>query len=506
MTRKNRRNYRKVVINDSTRLFIQKNTIGCVPDYDYHSCIAMGDIDLPKAEKEIQYCPDPNSFNNFVALTSITGERELGTSNLFTNFTSNRSQLKKYYDMSCPFKMQVHVGYCEKANEFSKFDKALLFSGVEVTNYNIATPMTNTAADREVVTETLDFSFFDLIEVSKPTFYLHEEAIIGDGPIIDSYTFCGDDTCSLCEGNIGRYFIQLVQCEDDCVKLRVVYTKDDITWNVRNIETCNTLEAELQLINTNIAFYNNIYYTIGIESLYKKKLYDVIDNSIHKLNKTLLYGNRILKSITKNNITVFIGEDGRLFIEKDGILTRITNRDISPHDDLLSISTLDGYNFVIGSASGKVYTINLDNQASYVSVPNGNSVHQVIAISECSFGVSNGINGGLIYSNGRMEKMKYIYGAITGFAFYNEDIGYASTVSASGVRFWQTVDGGQSWQELEQYLDTNYVVNTISICPYDHNIISIAGRKMATAIPIDDHINPLLTWDGLGTGFAFIAK
>jgi hypothetical protein len=73
------------------------------------------------------------------------------------------------------------------------------------------------------------------------------------------------------------------------------------------------------------------------------------------------------------------------------------------------------------------------------------------------------------------------------------------------VYFWQTVNGGKDWQQLDTVLSTNYVVTTIEICELNHNVISIAGRKMESPVSVEDATDPSILWDCQGEGFVLFS-
>lgn len=508
MAKKLRLNSRKIVINDHTRLFIEQDTIACADIYDYHSCVVLGNVTMPKPQDEIVYCPDPGMANKFTILGRVEGERGQGSSDLVTNLTTAKSILRKYYDKRCSFKMQVHMGECDSPSNFAKFDKALLFSGVEITDYAISNPMTGTQADRSAVTESASFSFEEMLEVTQPEFIEFTSGIVKAGPILDSFTFCGDYTCSLCEGHAGRYFVQLLSCGSElepCNRMRVIYTKDEgRTWNISNIAICDSLSCE-QPVNRNVTEDSDKYFHSSIDYAYATSTIAIIERGVKTLDKTLLTGNAILRAYTKDGTAFFVGENGRFFVSRHGITTRLVNTVLEVSKDILSIDSRDGYEFVAGAEDGVTYYGNIDNEITSIILPTTNPIHQIAKINDCSYVTSNGSDGGFLYTDGKVEKMGAIHGTITRFKFYNEDIGYATTLLRDVNYIWQTVDGGQNWQRLETTLDASYVITSISICPINHNLISIAGRKLPTVVLEADHIDPFKLWDCEGEGFVIMA-
>lgn len=496
-----------IVINDETRLFIQDlGAAACDKVYDYHSCVAMSDITLAKSQSNKVYEPSSTRYDEFVLFANLTGKTEPGTSSLQTNYTLDNSVFQKYYLTNCTFDMQVHIGKCEtQPNEFEKFDKALIFKDVNVTQYNISSLMTLSSSSRSAVTESLDFTFEKMYEVTKPDFNMIENDILSAGPLIESFTFCNDNRCNLCVGTIGRYFLQLVACGEECNIVRIVYTLDNgETWRVKPLNICDGIECS-QFINRNIIIANNQHYYVNINPSLGKTINNIIDNSVESFPLSLNVGTELLQAFTKYNISFYVGTNGRIFVSEYGIYKRLINSELDVSRNIFSIHSIDGINFVAGS-EGRIYIGTTNNSIVTMHLPSGGNVYAIEMISDCSFIASTGLNGGVLLKNGKLAKIKGIRGAITKFAFFNEDIGYASSVSNNQVLFWQSVDGGKNWQELSTRLSGNYVVTDITICELDHNIISICGRKLDSIVAVNDLFDINATWDCQGKGFVLLTK
>jgi len=214
MRRKRRSN---LVINNETRLFIQNLESSCEKVYDYHSCIILDNVSLNKSEPTTEYVPSQRYYDRFDILAQMPGVVQPGTSSLNTNFTLDNSTLGKYFNSKCSFDMQVHIGECNnKPNEFSLFDKAIIFKNVSIGSYNIDSIMSAKQTDVAPITESVNFNFEQMFEVKKPIFLEQTSDIIAAGPIIDSFVFCNDVRCNLCAGMTGKYYVQLVVCGEEC--------------------------------------------------------------------------------------------------------------------------------------------------------------------------------------------------------------------------------------------------------------------------------------------------
>lgn len=504
MTKLRRRS--SIVINNETRLFIQNLDSACNRDFDYHSCITLDSISLSKSEATKEYVPSSVQYDTFDVLARMPGIIQPGTSSLNTNFTLDNSTLAKYFETKCTFDMQVHIGKCAaKPSDFSTFDKTLIFKGISITSYSIDTVMSAKQTDVAPITETVSFNFETFFEVPKPTFIEQKSDIVSAGPIIDSFVFCNDARCNLCVGMTGKYFVQLVRCGDECSLLRVIYTLDNgKTWRVKPINICDSIGCN-QLVNTNIVSDAANFYYLGLNASAGKTIPSIIDNSMDILPKSLVVGSSLITAFTKYNTTFYTGTHGRIFISEFGAFKRLINTRLDVSKDIYSIHSLDGENFIAGSEDGRIYIGTKNNNIEALTVPNAGNVYSVAMISNCSFIASTGSTGGVLFINGRLAKIKGIRGTITKFSFFNEDIGYASSIVGNSIYFWQTVDGGKNWQQLDTILPSNYVVTTIEICEFNHKVIVISGRKLSTPVSLEDATNPSLMWDCEGEGFVLFS-
>lgn len=500
--RRLRHNNNKVVINDNTRLFIEDIDKG---NYQYHSCATLADIAQPKNAHTNYYCASPTKTDDYIIVAQVhNSENQPGSTAISTNFTKEKSFLKRYFDSKCKFNFQLHISGCDNPNDFNNFDKALLFYGVEATNYAITAPMAGVQQNRNVITENIDVSFDKMLEIYKPNFVLFDTSIVSDGPIIDSFTFCEDSRCALCTGGNGRYFVQLLSCGDDCQRLRIIYTLNNgMNWNVYNIPNCETIGCT-QNINTNIVYDVNNLFSVHINALSYSSITDTIRKNISIIPKSEFSSYTIFDSFNVNATGFYVGESGRLFIEKSGIIERKINAVLSVNDTLYSVHSYDGDSYIIGASSGTFYIGNLENDFLLrLSLPVSTNIKKVYALSNGNFLLTTSTNGGYVYENSKLNKMVNLNGVVTALDF-NDDVGYAASLLNGRIHFWQSVDGGKSWANLGMNLSNHYIVSTVSVCQNNPNIISMAGRKMNTPVSNNDALNPLLDWNCEGNGFVLL--
>lgn len=499
---------RNVIINSETRLFlpeIANDTACCCPTWEYHSCVAIGDLTRTAVERTKFYCPSPDTYNKFEIIHYIDGEQQDGTGNFVTNYALGESKLQQFFNRNCFFDLQVHIGQCERADLFNEFDKILILKNVRLTDYSLTSIIARSAADVAPITETAAFSFQTMTEISKPVFTLYETNAVGDGPIIDSFAFC-DTSCCLCSEFPGYYYVQLIVCDGNtnCSKLRVVYTTDNgRTFNVITLDVDDINQATG--INHNVVLTAADFYTELMNSSSGNTITAAIKNALTNFSTTL--GLSFFNAIRNGNTVYAVGELGTLVIY-DTIAQTTTVQRSSPFQnnrDLLSIDTADGEVFVIGGERGHVYYGELDSLIDQ-QLPVQTDAHLVAMKSECSYAVATDITGGYVYCNNHYTKMKGIPGAITAMTFYDDYLGFAAANVGSAINIYQTVDGGFNWIAIDTQLDNTYFVSTISVCDDNPNRVTLAGSKDSGYTTPAQQIQQTLAWNQLGTGFVMIGN
>lgn len=500
--RKKRRS-QNVVINSETRLFIQDSFDCCCMPFNYYSCITVDDIGQSRADDEKIWCPDPNKNNSFVVQDYIEGELSDGNTTFSTNYQYGNSTLKKFFDKNCFFDLQIHFGKCNSPNDFNSYDKVILLKNAKVTSYNISDLMAQQQSDQSVVTETADFSFQQIVEVNVPTFTLYEGQIVQDGPILDSTTICSRYCCLCDEAGSGLYYVQILECDDDCHRARVIYSTDNgCTYKVVNTLICEDILIS-QSLSSNILTDGTATHYLGVNPYSGNTIASVIRNSLYTLQLTTFNGKQPLRATNYYKDTYWVGTGG-LIVQYDGTYSNIiADPSIPDTRTLRDISTIDGEEFVIGASDGYVYYGEFGCMVQ-THLPVNTDAHRVAMVSDCSFVVATGTDGGYLHCNNDYHKMRGINGAITAFAFVDEYIGYAAAAHTDLIGIYQTVDGGWSWRLIDDQLSTEYFVTTISVCPENPSFVNVAGVKDSGYTTPQEQIEALLEWNYTGTGFTLI--
>lgn len=497
-----RRKDKNIVINDQTRLFIGiPDSDCCGAIFSYHSCVNVGDISKANATQTKLYCPDPDKYNEFVVVTTISGEDADGSLSLSTNYNLNTSALEKMYKKGCYFPLQVHIGSCTNPSDFSQFEKAIILTDALVTNYTLSNLTALNPSARGVVTESIDITFADILTVTAPNFALDLETALTDGPIIDSFTFC-EDSCCMCPNGSGRYVVQLYDCGTDCTQLRILYQTDCGDWRAINHPSCEGFDCN-QFFNNNILFDNDGYHYLHLSGNFGTDVFSTILNSKITIPLSALLNNSTLKAADGcGTKVIFVGDNGYIFVynTETGTYRQVINSNIPITNNHCEVKFCpdDCCTYAIGGTTGIFYVASLDDDttASTYALNSINDVHELAFPSCCSVVAAAGDDGlfHINLSNGTITQAANIFGTITALSFPNEFVGYAVSVSGTTVYIWMTVDGGLTWSLVNSDLDTTYVVTTISACCDDPSIVTVAGRIMSTAPTIAEMISCDAIW------------
>lgn len=499
---------RSTFMNSETRLYIQEINARdcCCHDFDYYSCIALGDVSLSKGERTKLYCPDDTEYDKFITVSYFDANDSDGTCSLVSNLPIGASVLRRYYDRNCYFDASVHLGYCDNPAIPTSFEKALLFKNIRITSYNLTALTARARTDITPIVETAEFTFETLTEVSKPTFTLYEIGILEDGPIIDSFSFCDSDCC-LCKRYPGHYYVQLVECDGttNCYQARMLATKD----NGKSFFIAAVLgEVALDTLISSNSFLDALnYYALLFDGIEGETLGQLLQLALKSISIAELGTNRILSYDTYGGTIFMSGDNGKIYKYESstGEFRLISYPTVlHPQREIVSISTCDGETFVAGTLLGNVYFGSEDSLQNITIDGDGNAIHRVQMTSCCSFVVAAGVNGGYYYCDGKVEKICGLSGAITAFSEFVNGVGYAATNNGTNITIWLTIDYGRNWSAVDTQLSTDYYVNTISLCEDNLNQVTVAGSKGSGATTPLQQIDYNIEWQNLGTGFVLL--
>ena len=189
-----------VARNDLSRAFLFEEGLDvCCPTPHYFPCLSVDGLSQDFGDVTRIECPDPYNYGRYIEVAQLPGEISRMTTTLSTRLS--RTELSIFRNMAvkgCGFDMHLHFGLCQKPNEFNKFDKAMIFEDVYVTNYGTDPLSALQSSDRDGILETIDITIGNYYEIV-PLNYVTRDAILAATltPVIDSvltsYANCGGE-------------------------------------------------------------------------------------------------------------------------------------------------------------------------------------------------------------------------------------------------------------------------------------------------------------------------
>ena len=187
---------RPILLSGDSRVFIKENTLCCGSNYNFHSCMRMGELDKSYGDITPEYCPDPENYGRFIEIDFIEGEDSRATTSLVGRLP--RKLISPVYRLAiakCAFDLQLHFGLCENPSNFNEYDNVLILEDVSVTNYSTDPLGALTPDENSSILETIQLSVGQYYWVNK----LLPKTSLGNilGELID-ITQCSGVGCSAC--------------------------------------------------------------------------------------------------------------------------------------------------------------------------------------------------------------------------------------------------------------------------------------------------------------------
>lgn len=482
---KRRRRNKDIVINDQTRLFIKPTVNCCGSEYNYHSCISVGDLSQTRSESQKVYCPSPTEYNTFEEITYIDGQLNDGSGSFATNYKLGHSLLERYYKDGCRFDAQIHIGKCSDPSDFSQYEQIILLRDIEVTGYTVSNLFAKQASERGVVTESADFKFREMITISTPNPFEDIDQLIQEGPIIDSYVFC-DSSCCLCGANNGTYLVQLVECDDDCAMVRILYTTDNVNWQKYSSPVCTDIDPSTW-VDKNVVIDNdgnfNFFYLNGLGQTIRSSL---ANGNIQIPTSAILDGSKLIAADGYGCSVVMVGGT-YIFVYNTSTQTyyQFTHQRIPINNiNYCSVSMLDETTFIVGADNGRVFEINLEEDTVNVNYFNNavGAIHQLEYVTECEYIVSTDDDFHYYNLDGTQNKVANLYGTVTAIESVSEDIVYLATFDGTYASLWMSANGGKSFRIIKEIDVMGQVITNISVCEEDPSEVRFGGFISGTPI------------------------
>lgn len=503
----NKRQTKKIVINNSTRAFINDKRFQCT-NFEFYSCIGMSGISQGRDETQKIYCPDPLNYDKFIVSERISGRKQDGTTSIMGYLDRGKSKLADLFNKRCTFDMQVQVGSCGSPFLFEDFEKLIIFKDVEASSYSTDTLLALTSNEVGPIIETAELVFEDAYEVVHKTLFNNTNAIISNGPLISASLFCNKDSCLCPISDNSSYYAQLREnLAGTQAELWVVYTLDGYNWNEIQVTSGGVFNI-VQLLNTNSVVSVSgslitVFYLDNMVNTGLSTISDVIAQSLYVFDNTIYTGLTNIYGVDSYGINLFVvGTNSTVLIQnmQSKIIEQIDTSSL-PIEELYTISVHDDF-ALVGGDNGLLFSIDLkNNSVTQLTSPVSTAITHIKVLNEAAW-VLTTIDGNNLKTCDcglNWSPMDRLFGCVSAIDFFDDIIGYAVTADTNdGVYVHRTIDGGKTWFRLTQQNNAvsyplTHQINNISICNEPDNIV-LSGRVSDTVLTPTQICDPNTQW------------
>jgi len=343
------------ILTGRGRVFINENGSGCGNAYGFHNCMKVDSLEKSLGDITSIYCPDSNTYDEFVEVAAIKGTDSRWTSTLSGRIAVDaESALERILRRGCNFDLQVHYGACTRPDDFNNFDTSFIFRDVRLTSYSLDTLVAISPDERNAVTESAAISIGEVYRVFNPTFSQVGQSVltvgVGAGLAICDIKSCGTD-CNPTSNGCDKIYV--LNVPNVSAPANIIFSEDaGLTWQSSTTNSVNVNGTEE--IADILCVGDTLYLTLqdGTSSFVYTILADNVDVTGSTLTQ-IYTTTEDLRTLDLGIDYVFAcGGDGDSFvigINKDsGTVTVLDDGVITPSSGGLSVDAFDDDNVLIG--------------------------------------------------------------------------------------------------------------------------------------------------------------
>lgn len=399
------------------------------------------------------WIPDPGRYRKFVNAGKIQGDVSLPTLSVMWYYLANaQSVLDRYVKSRCPHDLHIHMGECQRPDDFMAFDKVLIVEGALPTSWTTDNPLGALAPDgRNSIQEEVPFTGDHMYHVYPMQYSQQAEAEVVQeivGIVICDAVQCG--ACGIQSNGYDKVFaITLTAGGSPGLSAELIFTDDGgDTWQDTLIDTLAANEDPNDLVCVGV---NLVVISEDSESIHYAPLADILEGTETwtEVSTGFVAGNGPLAIHSESPChTWIVGENGYVYFTTDPTIgvTEVQDAGVATSENLNDIHAFDIQNLV---AVG-------DNNAVLVTTNGGQTWTSIL-------GPNPGVNLNTVFLRGRDEWM----------------------IGDAGGQLWYTVDGGVNWVEKTFPGSGAGVVRDIKFSSKNvgfmsHDTITPAGRILRT--------------------------
>lgn len=459
----------------------------------YKSCLrataaARGYGDIERIE-----CPNPTKYGDWIEVGSIKGAAERPTTSLEGRYPLNAvSDLLKFANLGCPIDVQVHFGSCTDPSVFNKFEKALVFENVLITNYATEDLGALSSGDNAAVNETADISAESFYEVV-PVVYAKRADTVITNEVLD-VVICDSVSCGECtdqsNGCEKIFAISKAAGGSASTPPDIIYSIDGGTlWYAHDIDTLTSAQDPnaIECLGDYLVVISNAAGSISYAL--KSEMDTITDPAWTEVTTGFAVGGAPRGIWSTGAYAFIVGDGGYVYGTGDPTSgVDVLDAGSATVDRLLAVHGLsDTFAVAVGNNGAVVYSEDGVLWSASAARPVGVNINLltvwVKSESEWWVGTSDGrmfytTDGGQIWTEKGFSGSGT--GTVEALVFPTDSVGYMThTTTTPHARIFRTYNGGYSWtltpEESSASLPANDSINALGFCGSDPNFVVGVG-------------------------------
>jgi len=446
----------------------------------YLGCHEIGDIDIPKGDIELIYCPDPSGPSRFEVVGSITGAAGAITTSVTTDVTDALDSLEQ---VNCPFTLFVNMSKSGRKDLFTNFDRTFVLTAATITSEGLTGLTSRTPDDNARSEQTFDISGEALLRLFAQD--IARQTITETAPI-NKVIFTNEQTCRT-DDDPSSDFCQVGFASTDAgvgspsAFAQVLITTNGSTWTAAAADPFAAAEDitgivgfELDRDSTRVivargttdgAAAAEIAYSDDSGTTWTLVTVGAVTGEFVSTQHGMTAVDRNNTWLVSNGGYIYYSADAGLTwtAQESGSITSAPWNAVEFSDDQIG--------WVVGNTNAIARTIDGGATWSSITGPSTQAANHAISLevidkNRAWIGYSSGtmyytIDAGVTWTQRSFTGSGV--GQVRDIAFLNETLGYMLSNNASplGTVLW-TIDGGYTWSTLTT--PANSGLNALYIC------------------------------------------
>lgn len=168
-------------------LWVQPDGPNTAPQY--LGCHLLGDVDEPRGDTELIYCPDPIGPSRYKVVNSIQGAAGAPTTTVTTDVTDDFDALET---LECPFPLYVNMLTSGRKDIFGNRIRSFIFLNARITNRGLSNLVARSPDDEARSEQTFDISGEAILRTAT---FTSARQTTSEAQDLTDITFCNSEAC-----------------------------------------------------------------------------------------------------------------------------------------------------------------------------------------------------------------------------------------------------------------------------------------------------------------------